>query len=195
LDSVINKINDLKSRIFRDATGYKNKVPNTSTRTDHAISIKVRGKTIGSIQEWGPQQSRTVEPLYEINVANSGNVAENIPGIIGGLIINVLRYDLFSERMEQAWGPNFNITMLTDQTNPLVINERFQNPNGIVEMWSYLGCWFTSLGRTHSANGDRIVKVNATLTYSKKYKVSEIDVLADEFAEKVSTSIKNRIFG
>ena len=146
-------------------------VPTTTTRTDHAISIRVDGNTIGQIQEWAPQQSRTVTPSFELNSATSGEVYENIPGNIGGLTVTVNRYDLYTAKMEQVWGANFDINMLTDQTSPLSIQERWQNPDGTFEVYVYTDCWFSSLGRNHSAQGDRITKVNASMVYAKKRRV------------------------
>jgi hypothetical protein len=145
-------------------------LPNTSTRTDHALSIRVDGVTIGQIQDWNPQQNRTVTPTYELNSATSGEVYENVPGNITGLTITVNRFDLYNKRMEQVWGTDFDIEMLTDQTNPIQVTEKWINPGGSPEKWVYSGCWFSSLGRTHSANGDRITKVNASLMYVKKYR-------------------------
>jgi hypothetical protein len=147
-------------------------IPITATRSDHALTIRVGGLTIGRIQEWTPQQNRTITPVYELNSATSGEVVENVPGNIGGLTITVNRLDLFISKMEQAWGPNFNILMLTDQTTPLEIIERWDNPDGSSETWRYSGCWFSSLGRTHSASGDRIVKVNASLMYVRKDRIT-----------------------
>jgi len=143
-------------------------IPKTLTRTDHAISIRANAQTIGQIQDWTPQQNRTVTPVFELKSDSSGTVVENVPGNIGGLTITVNRFDLYYKRMEQAWGPNYNMTMLTDQTVSLEVTERWSNPDGTVESWIYKGCWFTSLGRNHSANGDRITKVNASLMYVTK---------------------------
>jgi hypothetical protein len=42
-------------------------VPVTTTRTSHAVSIRVAGLTVGMIQSWNPQQSRTVTPVYQLN--------------------------------------------------------------------------------------------------------------------------------
>lgn len=146
--------------------------PNTTTRTDHSLSITVDGKLIGMIQDWSPQMSRTITPVYEINPDTSGEVLENVPGNISGLTMSVNRFDLFKVKMEQVWGSNFNIQMLTDQTNPITVKEKWKNPDGTTEVWVYYGCWFNSLGRNHSANGDRITKVNASLTYVKKEQVA-----------------------
>lgn len=147
-------------------------LPNTTTRTDHAISIRVGGITIGQIQDWNPQQSRGLTPAFELNSATSGEPYENIPGNLSGLTIGVNRYDLYTIKMEQAWGAGFDIQMLSDQSNPLTIQERWLVPNGAKETWIYTGCWFTSLGRNHSAQGDRITKVNASLGYVKKYRAA-----------------------
>ena len=156
-------------------------VPYTSTRSDHALTIQCEGVIIGHIQEWTPQQSLTVTPVFQIGPTRdgvrSGNVVENVPGNIGGLNISVNRYDLYLERMETIWGPGFYIDMLTDQFKPFTVTEKWQTLTNkvegttVIERWQYTGCWFTSLGRTHSAQGDRITKVNASLVYANKINI------------------------
>ena len=145
-------------------------IPNTTVRTSHAIAIRCEGLTIGCIVTWNPAQTRTVTPTYELNPVTSGEIYENVPGNIAGTTITVNRYDLFNKKMEQAWGIGFDITMLSDQTQPLSIQEKWTNPDGSTELWVYSGCWFTSLGRTISATGDRIINVSANLMYQKKRK-------------------------
>jgi len=169
------------------------KTPNTLTRTDHAISIRSNGVKVGRIQDWAPQQARQVTPTYEINSASTGNVFENIPGVLSNLTINIVRIDLFNKKMEQAWGSDFNIYVLTDQTNPLTISESWSNPDGSKESWTYTGCWFTSLGRAHSANGDKITRVNATLTYTRKYKTNEIAAVSEELANDIFDWAKRKL--
>lgn len=142
--------------------------PKTNTRLDHAVTITVDGKIIGLIQEWGPAQSRGMTPVYELNAASSGTILEYAPGNMSNQTITVNRYDLYTKRMEQAWGANFNIGMLSDQSVSLTILESWVNPDGTTLTNIYSGCWFQQLGRTHSANGDRITKVNASLVYTKK---------------------------
>ena len=179
---------DLKKKINQEVYDRRSsgRVPVTTVRTDHAVSLVVAGSTIGHVQSWAPQQARNVTPIYEINAAGQGNVLENVPGISTGLVISVTRFDLYASRMEQVWGPRFDITMLTEQHNPLTITERWENPTGKIEIWTYTGCWFSSLGRNHSASGDRITRVNASLMYVKKYKVSEIDTWAGEAGDYVA---------
>lgn len=99
--------------------------PATQVRTSHTLSIRVGGKVIGMIQSWAPSQSRSVVPYYEINSVTNGGICENIPGVASGLSVSITRYDLYTEHMEQVWGSNFDITMLTDQTNPLQVSEKW----------------------------------------------------------------------
>jgi len=150
-------------------------IPSTMTRTDHAMVIKAGDDIIGHIQDWTPAQSRTVTPVYELNANTTGAVVENVPGNIGGLTIGVNRFDLFAKRMEDIWGAKNYIIMLTDQKFAITVHETWRTVQDIetgatetTEGWVYDGVWFTSLGRTHSANGDRITKVNAAFAYRLK---------------------------
>jgi len=161
------------------------RAPTTNTRTDHALSIRVGGVTVGRIQDWAPSHSRNISQVYEINVATKGGVYETIPGNISGLNISISRFDLYSSKMEQAWGPGFDIYMLSDQSTPLTINENWRNPDGTEETWTYTGCWFTSIGRSHSANGDRITRVNASLAYTRKYKSSELTTIGTRLVDDI----------
>ena len=164
-------------------------IPVTPTRTDHSLSIKVSGITIGRIQDWSPTQNRNVVSAYEINGASDGGIAEVIPGNMTNLTIAVTRFDLYASKMEEVWGPDFNIYMLNDQRNPLTIKEKWTNPDGSEESWLYTGCWFTSLGRSHSAQGDRITRVTASLAYTRKYKASELAAVGERVIEKLFSGL------
>jgi len=144
--------------------------PNTVHRTSHAMTIRASGLTVGSIQSWGATMTRQVSHVYEINQATSGEPIEAVPGNVGGLSISVGRYDLFSRRMEQAFGtPDFE--MLGDQSNPFEVRETWRFPNNGIEGRSYIGCWFSSLGRTYTAGGDRLVQTQGTLVYVRKVRL------------------------
>lgn len=148
-------------------------IPNTTTATSHAIAIRANGVTIGMIQTWAPSQTRGITAVYELNPATTGEIIENVPGNVGGTTIQVSRYDLFNKRMEEAWGTAFDIQdMLSNQNDPLTIQERWSQPNGTVNVYVYTGCWFSSLGRNFAVQGDRIINVSATLNYVKKRKFS-----------------------
>lgn len=148
-------------------------IPNTLVRTSHAVSIQVNSVTIGQIQTWAPNQSRTITPTYELDSKTSGKVFENVPGNESGLTIQVARYDLFKSKMEQVWGSIGTagfLQMIGDQINSFEVKEKWAVPSGQVityEFLQYTGCWFSQLGRNLSAQGDRIVMVNATLNYVK----------------------------
>lgn len=207
-------------------------VPVTQIRTSHAVSIRAGGQTIGQIQQWGSSQSRNVAPLYEINATTTGEIFEQVPSVMANCVIQVARYDLYTAKMEEVWGTPKAFWMLTDQYNPIDIEEKWvrislgddkrtgllpglQNvpilgkypahglsptwgedlgqagasrllsklglPNAdplegiqvgdaasikVEKLW-YSGCYFSQLGRNLSAQGDRIVMVNATLSFKK----------------------------
>ena len=144
--------------------------PNTATRTSHAMSIRANGITIGMIQSWGHTQTRAVAHVYEINLGTSGEPIETVPGNVGGLTISVNRYDLYTKRMEEAFGtPDFE--MLGTQDRPFEVRETWTFPNNSIEARAYVGCWFSSLGRTYTAGGDRLVQVQGTLTFVKKHRI------------------------
>ena len=56
------------------------RAPYTKVVTQHVISIRINGQTIGYIQTFVPSQTRTLTPVYEINSATSGRRIEIAPG-------------------------------------------------------------------------------------------------------------------
>jgi len=154
-------------------------VPSTAVRTSHALTIQANGVTIGLINSWAPKQSRHATPIYEIDADNSGNIQEIMPGNLSGTTIDVSRYDLYINRMEQAFGVGFaDYVQLTSQNQPFDVYEVWKvNPAQDLERFAYQGCWFTSLGRTLRSDDSRVVNVNATLMYTKKVKISGITAL------------------
>jgi len=111
--------------------------------------------------------SRGITPIYEINVATSGEPLENVPGNVGGLTIGVTRYDLYTKRMERAFGTP-DSAMLGDHNNPFQVVELWRFPDNTQEGFTYIGCWFNQLGRSFSATDARVVMVNASITYARK---------------------------
>lgn len=149
-------------------------VPTTSVRTSHAVVIRAGGIVVAMIQSWNPNQSMTVTPVYQLNsdsLEGTGNVFENVPGNIGGLTVSINRIDLYTRQMEQAWGPTFDIQMLTDQKIPLDVLEKWKSPTNEVKEYRYSGFYFTSLGRTISATDNRIVNVSASAMYAKVVRI------------------------
>lgn len=169
-------------------------IPVTKVRTSHALTIRANGEIIGLINSWTPAQSRTLTPIYEVGVDDSGNPIEYMPGNASGLTVNISRYDLYTKRMEEAFGTP-DLIMLTRQSEPFDIFEEwtipdpslifsselqhniagipftnFPTPFIVKERYVYQKCWFTSLGRTLRSDDSRVVNVNATLVYTKKLK-------------------------
>lgn len=144
--------------------------PDTNARTSHSLTLVANGVKIGLINNWNPQQSRTITPIYEINSETSGLPLENIPGNVTGLTISVSRYDLWTSRMEQAFG-TVDLTMLSNQQAPIAVEEYWISPTGGTEVWRYEGVWFSNIGRTFKSDDNRIVNVNATLSYVYRTKV------------------------
>ena len=158
-------------------------LPQTLTATNHGLLIRVAGtgETIGAIHAWSPSMTRTITEVFQFGDAGvgtgisrstgPGEPYEKIPGNVSGMAVRVDRYDLYTKPMEEAFG-TANLTMLSSQSDPFVVSEFIYKPDGTNEVFWYQGCWFSSMGRTHSANDDRIVKVNAELQYTRKVQAS-----------------------
>lgn len=145
--------------------------PNTLVRTSHALTIRANGITVGVIQGWNPGMTRGITPIYEINQATSGQPIENAPGNVGGLTLSVSRYDLYTVRMEAAFGTP-DVEMLGDQANPFSVVESWNFPDSTTESRVYTGCWFSSLGRSYSATDARLVMVQAQISYVSRLRLS-----------------------
>lgn len=100
-------------------------IPSTTIRTSHAISIKAGSLVIGNIQSWSPSQSRAITPQYEIDAVGVGLPLEQVPGVASGLTIQIARYDLYTSKMEEVWGTPKPFWMLTDQHNPIDVEEKW----------------------------------------------------------------------
>jgi len=138
-------------------------IPNTRTASQHIISIRFRGVTVGLIQRWAPRQQRDMTPIYELNSLTSGRRVDIVPGNVSQLQIDVQRYDLFTRRMHEAFGFPASAIHLSDHTNPFDVQEIWQLPSGLIIGTVYQGCWFSSIGREYSATGERVIMATAAL--------------------------------
>jgi len=151
--------------------------PGTLVRTSHSLTIRVKGVTIGLINGWNPTQSRTITPIYQIATfdrgTRSGDPVEKVPGNVTGQTIGVQRYDIYTDRMETAFG-TADLSMLSVQLDPFDVVEKWMfpqtdlRPQGGIEYVTYTGCWFSNIGRNFRSDGDRIVNVNGTLEYVRR---------------------------
>jgi hypothetical protein len=145
--------------------------PQTAVRTSHAITLKTdKGITIGLIKQWNPSQNRDINPIYELNVETSGDPLENVPGNVRNLKIKVTRYDLFTTKMEEAFGTS-ELVFLSDQDRPFTVQEIWRKPDGSSEGWQYSGCWFENIGKNYSSDDQRMVLVDASLAYVRRTKI------------------------
>jgi hypothetical protein len=157
----------------------------------HAVIIKVNGQAVGAINEWNPRMNRTVTEMFEFGAVTQGGAPNNgtdmyatesglpfekAPGNVSGMQVDVRRYDVYTIQMEQAMGTG-ELHTLANQLNPFEVQERWAFPATATAAggqpyynW-YRGCWFSDLGRTISATGDRIINVNATIQYTRRTRV------------------------
>lgn len=152
--------------------------PNTVAQLSHAVTMRVNGITIGAINEWNPRMNKTVTELYEFGPGTTGPYAsdhgepfEKVPGNVSGMQVEVRRYDIYTQQMEQAFGTP-DITMLSSQKTAFEVREAWNVIAGVQSYANvYRGCWFSDLGRTLTATGDRTVNVSATLQYTHKDRI------------------------
>jgi hypothetical protein len=137
--------------------------------------IRVNGVVIGAINEWNPRINRTITEVYEFGQVNvqfvtgNGEPFEKVPGNVSGMQVDVRRYDIYTEQMEQAFAVGVDLTMLSNQNVAFDVRETWTTPNNVNNYHNeYRGCWFSDIGRTISTTGDRIVNVNATLQYTRR---------------------------
>lgn len=112
-------------------------VPFTEIRTSHAVSIRANNKTIGRITQWSPSQARDVKLKFEINATGTGAPLEGVPGVATSQTIQIARYDLYTSKMEEIWGFPQPLYMLTDQHNPIDIEEKWVKfgKKGAASVW------------------------------------------------------------
>lgn len=155
------------------------KTPFTTTMTSHGLLIRsASGEAVGAITSWSPRQSRVITPVFEFGGQTTGGGAdirgnpgepyEIVPGNIQGTTIDIRRYDIYSKRFEQAFKTN-NLEMLTNQDKSISLIEFWATPEGALDFtYIYYGCWFNSIGREHSADGNRVVMANAQVTFTRR---------------------------
>lgn len=152
--------------------------PTTTAQLSHAMVIRVNGVTIGALNEWNPRVNRTLTDLYEFGPVtgpffqNPGEPFEVVPGNIGGLQIDVRRWDLYTQQMEAAFGTSAAAITMLAQFDSLNIREVWKTPgNANNYARTYSGVWIQDIGRTIDAKGDRTINVGATLRYTRRDRI------------------------
>ncbi len=154
--------------------------PNTRTQTSHGLTIHANGIIIGTVNQWAPDQSLAITPVFEFGSVTGpfgnlyGTPYEQVPGNVSGMQIRVQRFDIYTAQMEEAFGTR-DLVMLTadpgqtDVTGQLTLREEWRTPNNENDYnIIYDGCWFSNIGRTFQTTDNRIVNVNATIMYTSK---------------------------
>lgn len=157
-------------------------IPETATFTNHGLLIVSNNSIIvGACVEWNEGQQQDSTQVFEFgNVTvgagetqrgEPGEPFETVPGNVRGQQIQVVRYDLFANMMETAFGTS-DIESLAFQKRPFTLREVWSTPEGKYDFTRvYSGCWFTNKGRQHNAEGNRIVRVSGTIAYTKRRKL------------------------
>lgn len=148
----------------------------TQTQLSHALAIRANGRSIGAVNEWNPSQNRGFTELYAFGTEGhqygkgNGDPFELAPGNISGQQIAVRRYDLYASLMEDAFtNANPSLDMLSKQNDPLQLREQWASPdNANNRAYVYDGAWFSELGKSYSATGDRVVNTSATIMFTVK---------------------------
>jgi len=160
-----------------DTGGFSVSPPLTQTASSHSISIKTdRGIKIGRIQSWSLNMTRTVDTIYEVSLTNQGEPIERVPQVQTTNSIAIERYELFTFHIGEAFGTpvvgaDTDLINLTLQAKPFHVREMWRDPFGDLRAYAYVGCWFSSLGRTIAANDDRIIKARATLEFTRRIRI------------------------
>jgi hypothetical protein len=147
-------------------------IPTTRVRTSHAFELRTsRGRVIGAVFGFESSQRRVIDEEYEVEANAVGEPTELVPQTVEGRSIRVERYDLFTDIMEEAFTSG-ELVSLTDQRVGLKLREAWRAPGAGKRRYQYSKCWFAELGRKISSTDDRIVRVNTTLNYLRRSKIS-----------------------
>lgn len=148
-------------------------VPDTRVRLTHALTLKIGTRVIGAVHKLAPTMRRAVDREPEVDVNGVGLYAAIIPQMMDG-DVRLSRYDLYLSLLEDVVGTR-EIVVLTDQSVGLILRETWRGPAGVggggVRMYDYLDCYFTDLGRSLDASGDRVSGVDATLAFRTRRRI------------------------
>lgn len=153
-----------------------NPLKDTVSRLSHSITIRANGITIGAISDLKEDARQGLKALYGLGTfeqpgrygARSGEPYEIVPNNIDPITLNLSRYDLVRVKMEQAFNVPFDLTILSNQDSGIEIIQIERRTDGGVEGFVWRGCWFESIGRTISAENERVIRVDAVVKATTK---------------------------
>lgn len=155
------------------------RVPVTRTKTSFSLTIHAtvgnRRGVIGAIYEIAPRQSLQVDEEYEINSFGKGHPRELIPQIVNNRTLSLRRYDLYTQNIEQVFSGSREILTLADQIGPVNLRLMWKGVDSsalgpilggtVMNVYEFIDCYITDIGRTVSAQDDVIVRADATLIW------------------------------
>ncbi len=131
----------LPSNFSQTTTAYtlalSTKVPNAdNTRLQDLFVI------LGRIQSFGPNQSRNLEKVFEINTASGGEAVEIVPGGIPTDEISIDRIDIYPVPFLNAFG-GLEANNLRSQNYPFTIHQYVFDPKDIKRSMEiqYINCY------------------------------------------------------
>ena len=147
--------------------------PESLVRTSHGIQIKVRGEVIGAIKSWSPDAyTRGFTHVWELNPLSSGHPIDLVPGNLGGFTVRVDRYDIWKEPFEKVFGGDISLMeALGNQQRGFECYQYLWHPDSFKELVVYRNCWFSSISRSYTSDGDRIIVASGTLHFLRRDKI------------------------
>lgn len=171
-------VNNLKSA---RASGMSN-IGSTSENlvvTSTNISIYSNGMKIGFVQNFSPNEQRTITPIQELGTEG---VVQMVAGNTNGGSISLSKFALYNANLFNSLGLTDSgkydnkmenpFKTLKNQRVPLEIVVRTECANKVIEE-KYIDCWLTNYSKTIASS---------TITITESCTISYSDVLYDEIA-------------
>lgn len=140
-------------------------LPNVRSAVWWAYTISVNGLAIGSLQNFAPTSTKTIERVREILFDSGNKVVDIVPGLTD-ITATLERIQLFSSNLFQAIGRD--LVTIEDMNDPFDILETLNRPGsagGAPVRIIYANCLFSEFGKTITV-GTTFVVERATVQIS-----------------------------
>lgn len=166
----------IPAEVISAAANGARSLPGTRARLSHAYALKTSAnRTIGAVFRTDHKQIRDATFKYAIDPMNNGRPAALVPGNITDQSLQIARFDLYDEVLEETF-TDFEMVMLTDQRRGFKLREIWRAPTNLFNsqgrVYEYRTVYFTDIGRRLDAEGDRTVRVDASLKYLERIRVA-----------------------
>jgi hypothetical protein len=165
-------------RALENSLDSGNRQPVTRTVTPYALTLHLHSGSkravIGGAYEFSMRQSATLEEVWDVNQGATGTPREIVQQGLTGRSLNLKRYDLYTEYMEDIFG-EAAFTLLTDRTGSFTIRTQWRPPaNAVIasiaglspqiRIYEFGDCYIQDFGRQASM-GNATVGVDATVMW------------------------------